>query len=246
MSVETLSETLMPLLEGAGTWVAVILTLFVFSYLLGDNVLYRLAEHIFVGVAVGYAVVVAFHQVFLPKLLVPMLDALSAPDGPDMGLLLLTLVPLVLGLFFLTKASRRARGLSWLGSFSLAWLLGVGGALAIGGALTGTLLPQVDATADVARYVDRYGPGLGLFSGIVVLAGTIGVLLHFYYGTSQEGRLVKVREWLVWVWGGLGRWFVLVAFAALLATLFLSRLSLLTDQIQFLLDAVRGLIGGLG
>ena len=44
-------------LDAAGTWVAVILTLFVFSYLLGDNALYRLAEHIFVGVAVGYAAV---------------------------------------------------------------------------------------------------------------------------------------------------------------------------------------------
>jgi hypothetical protein len=246
MSVESLSETLMPLLQGAGTWVAVVLTLFVFSYLLGDNVLYRLAEHIFVGVAVGYAVVVAFHQVLLPKLLLPMRDALMAPGGPDMARLLLTSIPLVLGLFLLTKSFRRTRALSWLGSFSLACLLGVGGALAIGGALTGTLLPQIDATADVTRYVGRYGPGLGLFSGIVVLAGTVGVLLHFYYGTNQEGRLVKVREWLVWVWGGLGRWFVLVAFAALLATIFLSRLSLLADRIQFLLDAVRGLIGGLG
>ena len=246
MDVNTLSETLMPLLEGAGTWVAVILTLFVFSYLLGDNVLYRLAEHIFVGVAVGYAVVVAFHEVLLPKLLVPMLDALTAPGGLDVAGLVLALIPLALGLFLLTKSFRRTSALSWLGSFSLACLLGVGGALAIGGALTGTLLPQMEVTADVTHYVDRYGPGLGLFSGIVVLVGSIGVLLHFYYGTGQEGRLVKVREWLVWVWGGLGRWFVTVAFAALLATIFLSRLSLLADRIQFLLDAVRGLIGGLG
>jgi hypothetical protein len=41
------------LLDTVGTIVAIVLTLFVFSYLLGDNILYRLAEHIFVGVAVG-------------------------------------------------------------------------------------------------------------------------------------------------------------------------------------------------
>ena len=33
----------------------VLLTLMVFSYILGDNVLFKLATHIFVGVAVGYA-----------------------------------------------------------------------------------------------------------------------------------------------------------------------------------------------
>lgn len=246
MDAGTLTEGLMPLLEGLGTWVAVILTLFVFSYLLGDNFLFRLAEHIFVGVAVGYAVVVAFHHVLWPKLLNPLLGALTAPGGPDVGGLILGLIPLILGLFLLTKSFRRTRAISWLGSFSLACLLGVGGALAIGGALTGTLLPQIDATADVTRYVDRYGPGLGLFSGIVTLVGTIGVLLHFYYGTGGEGALPRVRERLVWLWGGLGRWFVLVTFAALLATLFMSRTSLLADRVQFLLDAVRGLLGGLG
>ena len=34
-------------------WVSLVLTLMVFSYLLGDNVLYRLAIHVLVGVAAG-------------------------------------------------------------------------------------------------------------------------------------------------------------------------------------------------
>jgi hypothetical protein len=49
---------------------------------------------------------------------------------------------------------------------------------------------------------------------------------------------------LVQVWGGLGRWFILVAFGAILATTFMSRLSLLVGRVQFLLDSVRGLVGG--
>jgi hypothetical protein len=124
--------------------------------------------------------------------------------------------------------------------------LGVGAALSIGGALMGTLLPQANATADLNRYVARYGPGLGLFSGIVVLAGTTGVLLHFYFGAGEEGRLASFRNRLVKIWGGLGRWFILIAFGAILATTFVSRLSLLTGRIEFLLDSLRGLIGGLG
>jgi hypothetical protein len=226
------------LLELGGTLVAVVLTLFVFSYLLGDNLLYRLAEHIFVGVSIGYAAVVAFHAILASKLLTPLATALS--EGNSDQILVLS-VPLVLGLFLLAKP---IRSLSWLGSISVAWLLGVGAALAIGGALLGTLLPQMDATADLAYYVTRYGPGLGLFSGLMVLVGTVGVLLYFTFGRGQEGPLVGFREGLVRIWGGLGRWFILIAFGAILATTFTSRLSLLVGRIQFLLDSVFGLLGG--
>jgi hypothetical protein len=232
------TQSLAPLLDTIGLWVAVVLTLFVFSYLLGDNILYRLAEHIFVGVAVGYAVVIVFHNVLAPKLLTPMVEALSSRDW---GRFVPLVVSLLMGLFLLTKPSRR---LSWLGNLSVAVLLGVGAALAIAGALLGTLLPQIEATGDVTHHVARYGPGLGLFSGIVVLIGTAGVLLHFYFNANREGRLAGLRERIVQTWGGLGRWFILIGFAALLATTFLSRLSVLADRIQFLVDFVRGLFGG--
>jgi hypothetical protein len=39
-------------------WIAALLTMMVYSYLLGDNPLYRLAEHVFIGSSVAYAVVV--------------------------------------------------------------------------------------------------------------------------------------------------------------------------------------------
>ncbi len=226
------------LVDLAGTLVAVVLTLVVFSYLLGDNILYRLAEHIFVGVAIGYAAVVAFHSILASKLFGPMVDAIG--DG-DWQRLLLLAIPLVLGLLLLVKPLRATR---WLGSLSIAFLLGVGAALAISGALLGTLLPQVDATANLTHYTARWGTGLGLFSGFVVLVGTIGVLLHFHFSAGKGGRLAQVRDALVQAWGGAGRWFILIAFSAILATTFVSRLSLLVGRVQFLLDSIRGLLGG--
>ncbi len=155
-----------------------------------------------------------------------------------MGRALLLLIPLVLGLLLLFKSSRRAGPLSWFGTLSVAFLLGVGAAVAIAGGLLGTLLPQVGGASDVMRYVTRYGPVLGLLSGIIAVVGTVGVLLHFYFG-SGEGRFAQFRNSLVRIWGGLGRWFVLIAFGALLATIFLSRLPLLMGRIQFLIDGVR-------
>ena len=221
--------------DSLGFFVAAILTLCVFSYLLGDNILYRLAEHLFVAVAVGYVFIVALHQVLWAKLLSPMLGAL---DDGNTGRVLLLLVPLVLGLLLLFKSSKRAGPLSWFGNLSVAFLLGVGAAVAIAGGLLGTLLPQVGGASDVTRYVTRYGPVLGLLSGIVAVVGTVGVLLHFTFG-SGEGRFAQFRSSVVRSWGGVGRWFVLITFGALLATVFLSRLPLLMARIQFLIDGVR-------
>jgi hypothetical protein len=227
-----------PLLESAGTVVALVLTLFVFSYLLGDNILYRIAESIFVGVAVGYAVVVTFHNVVVPKLLLPLVSGLEAGNW---GRVLLLFIALLLGFLLLTHPLRR---LSWLGSISVAWLLGVGAALAIGGALLGTLLPQASAAADVTGPIESWGPGLGLFSTIVLLVGTLGAFLHFHFSTNRQARRTGWLDALVRTWGGLGRWFILVAFGAILATTFVSRLSFLTGRIQFLWDSVAGLLGG--
>lgn len=226
-----------PLLDTVGTGLAVVLTLIVFSYLLGDNVLYRWAEHLFVGAALGYAGVVTFHHILVPRLLTPLVQALDAGEGERIALLM---VPLVLGLLLFAKSSKR---LSAWGNLSLAVLLGVGGALAIGGALSGTLWPQIDATADVTRY-SRYGTGLGLASGLLVLVGTTGVLLHFYFAAGARGKWARFRNRIVQAWGGLGRWFLWIAFGAILATTFTSRLSLLTGRIQFLVDSARELLGG--
>ncbi|HSJ59364.1 MAG TPA: hypothetical protein VLC95_19420 [Anaerolineae bacterium] len=225
------------LLESAGTIVALILSLFVFSYLLGDNILYRIAQSLFVGVAVGYAAVVAFHNVLAPKLLTPFVTSVELGDWARV---LLLGIALILGLLLLTHP---VRSLSWLGSVSVAFLLGVGAALAIGGALLGTLLPQASAAADVAGPIDRYGPGLGLFSSIVLFVGTLGVLVYFQFTSGRGVRGGGPFHTLVRVWGGLGRWFILVAFAAILATTFMSRLSILADRIQFFWDSLAGLGG---
>ena len=43
--------------------VAFLFTLMIFSYLIGDNPLFRVAVYIFVGVSAGYVAAVAFRQV---------------------------------------------------------------------------------------------------------------------------------------------------------------------------------------
>ena len=53
-------------------WIEAIMTLAILSYLYKDNPVYKLAEHLFIGVAAGYYVAIEWHNVFLPNLWRPM------------------------------------------------------------------------------------------------------------------------------------------------------------------------------
>ncbi|GAH08607.1 unnamed protein product, partial [marine sediment metagenome] len=54
------------------------LTLTVFSFIFGDNLLFRFAIHVFVGVAAGYATVLTWYNVLLPKIVVPIISGSQA------------------------------------------------------------------------------------------------------------------------------------------------------------------------
>ncbi len=63
------STTTINLPRTVGLWVAAFLTLAVFSFLYRDNPLYRLAEHLFVGISAAYWMAVGFWAILVPNLL---------------------------------------------------------------------------------------------------------------------------------------------------------------------------------
>jgi len=212
-----LANLIAPYAEGLGISVAAILTLVVYSYLLGDNLLFRMAEHLFVGVAVAYAAVVAYHSVLLPKVIIPLLTA--PQDNLILG------VPLILGLLLLAYVIPPLRGLS---AIPLAFVTGVGAALAIGGAVTGSLLPQMQAT----MLPLNPEPGSQRWANnLVIVVGTICSLLYFYFTARPEspgGRLLRGL-------GAIGRWVLIITLGAVFGNLVMSRVSLLIGRVQFLL-----------
>ena len=214
-----------------GGWVAFVLTLMVFSYLLGDSPLFRLAEHLLVGVAVGYAVVIAWHNVLAPRLFAPLSDD---PIGNW-----IYWIPLLLGLLLL---ARIRSNWSWMANLPMGFLFGVGAAVSIGGALLGTLYPQLKASFVSLNPQSYNGDWRGVLDALVLALGTIGTLFYFHFTASRaEGS----RGWWKGVqrfWSSLGRWAIMIAFGAIFAGTLLSRLSLLTARLEFLWSQVRGLL----
>lgn len=205
------------------------LTLLIFSYLLGDNPLYRLALHIFVGVSVAYALIVALGSVILP--------ALSPPDTSDPGIRLLwgiSIIGVVLGLLLLPRGMR---GLSWLSDVSVTILLGVGVGVALGGALLGTLTPQLDAatnpsTPELLRPLGQ----------TIAVVGTITGLTVFSFTGRRPSRRLLNR--LLNGGARIGRWFILIGFGAVYGGLLVASLSFFADRVQYLIEVLEKISGG--
>jgi len=75
------------------TTIAALATLAIFSFLYKDNPFYKFAEHLLVGISVGYFVVVAWVNTVVPKLIQPLFY-----DGK-----LLYLIPGLLGLLMFMR-----------------------------------------------------------------------------------------------------------------------------------------------
>ena len=212
--------------------VGLILTLMVFSYLIGDNPLFRIAVYLFIGVASGYAATVVWHYVLIPRL-----SQLLTAFNP------LSLVPLILGLTLLAKLSPR---IVWIGNFAMAVLVGVGAAAAVGGALIGTLMPQAQAAING---FDIFSAGSGLeaasrlFEGAIMLGGTVFTLASFHFsagraadGTPKRNRIIEGIAWI-------GRIFIAITFGALFAGVYMSALTAMIERLSSVINFFRQLIG---
>jgi hypothetical protein len=153
--------------------VGLFLTLMVLLYMIfGDNALFRIVSYTFVGVASGYVAALLVFQVLLPR----------AFNGWFAGNLLL-LAPFALGLLLFFKLSSR---FAFLGTLPMAMLVGVGAAVAVGGAIFGTLFGQVIGTVSRFNAAGSPNPMAQLLEGLFILVGTISTLAYFQFGTRSR------------------------------------------------------------
>jgi hypothetical protein len=203
--------------EFIGLIIGFVLTLLIYSYLFGDNPLYRIAVHLLVGVSAAYAAVVVVRQVILPIYA----QISLAPTDPDN---LIWFVPVFLALLLLLK---RLPTISWLGNISIALMVGVGAAVALTGAILGTLWPQATAVSPA----NPLFPGQGVVTAVL----TACVLAAFQFTGKQD----REGKWRQPVWQRavslLGRIVMTITFGALFAGILNTSLVLLSDRLVFIL-----------
>lgn len=215
-------------------------TVLILSYLIGDNPLFRIAVYVFVGAASGYVAAVVFWQVLYPLLVLPTLSAIQSASLAQGLYVLMPWLGLVL---ILMKVSSRLSGLARI---AMAFLVGAGAAVTLVGALTGTLIPQFNATIDI------FGGAVGkggfelvelLFSGGVVLLGVISTLAYFHFGAHPKAdgsmRRFAPVEILAWV----GRIFIGITLGVVFAGVYATALTTLIERISSLINFIASLFG---
>lgn len=200
-----------PLSELAGVWVAVICTLLLFSFLYKDNPLYKVGEHLFVGVSMGYYTVRYYYDTIHPKLI------LEIQEGSDPWMIVPAIMTVLLFLRFI-------KPLAWTSRFAYAALMGIVSGLAIPRFITSNILKQITATtAPLAT-----SEGLAI-DAILILLGVVTVLTYFFYSVEHKGP-VKVAATV-------GVYFLMVSFGASFGLTVMGRVSLLIGRCDELIEA---------
>ncbi len=197
-------------------------TIFVLSYIWGDNPFFRLSIHIFVGVAAGYATIVTVYNIILPYLIFPLV-------GDNHDEMILAVVYLIPSALVLCKISPR---LSKLGNPALAMLVGTGAAAAIGGSVIGTVQPQLSASINL--FV-THNP----IDAAIILLGTLSTLVYFHFSTrGKAGQPSQRSQWIEGI-GRIGQVFIAITFGALFAGVYLAALTALIERFSLLWNFIK-------
>jgi hypothetical protein len=197
---------------------SLLFTVMILSYVVGDNVAFRLAIHVFIGVSAGYVTLVILQQVIVNKMIVPLFVG-SFLDR------VLVVIPMILGLILL--ATKAVPSLEGMGRWLIAFLVGTGAAAAVAGAILGTLFPQVLSTINLFNLTTG-NPG----TGIVILLGTVTTLAYFQFTVFGKGAPSGSRGTIMRIIAILGQVFIVITLGALFAGAFSAALTAFTDRIH--------------
>ena len=194
-----------------GMWVAVILTIFMYSLILyKDNPLYKIAEAALMGTSIANVAVMAVKSLFGSGF-TPLINGNYS-----------LIIPLLLGLLVFTTYSKTYRKLSY---WPIAVMSGVGIALAIRGGLHANVYKMIEATA--GSIIVPNNP-MASVNKLIVLIGTIASISYFFYTFKPTKNLERAQK--------LGRYFLMAFFGVIFGNVVMTRISYLTGRIQSLVE----------
>lgn len=214
---------------GTAIWttIGVFLTLCLFSFLYKDNPFYKFAEHLVVGISVGYWAILLYYTNFRQNLLDHLFVRGTWTPKIDE---FYYIIPAILGIMMWTRFSRKY---SWLSRYPLALFLGISSGVAIPVTMKTNVLSQLRATvAGLGFNFDWSHPVfIGLPQGVwdlVIVVGTMSSLIYFFFSKEHKG-----------VFGGaarIGIYTLMIGFGATFGYTVMARISLLIYRIQYIRD----------
>jgi lipoprotein signal peptidase len=202
------------MVELLAVWTAVFFTLGIYSILYRENPWYRIAESVYLGVAVGYGVSVD---------LLYIRNQWTGQWNDSAGMILLFAIVIIVGLMWY---GRFTKGTFFLYRWPLAIIVGTGIGLALRTVIDAQFLQQIVAQVKTPFVTSNM---LTTINNILVQIMVPSVLLYFWFtGTIRESAPMKVVE-------KIARYTMMAGFGSAYGYTVLTRYSLFIGRSQFLL-----------
>ncbi len=216
--------------------IAGISTLAIFSFIIKENWFYRIFEHLFVGLAAGWGIIVTIKNFLWPVILSPMLgfDIVVYPDGTLSeeynSYYYLYLLPMAFGLLYYTAYSRKH---SWMSKLVIGVSLGASAGLAFQGFFN-QMLPQLESSfKPLVVFSDQAARSFASIdwsaslSNLLFVFTLLSVMYYFFFTIRNPQGLSKISV--------SGRYLMMVCFGAYFGSTVMARMALLVERLQFLL-----------
>lgn len=218
----------MPAIDIVGIWIAMLLTFFIYSFLYKDNPFYRFAEHLFLGMSVGYGIVLTIHQGFIPFAWQPFWEAVTGESAAGF----VKLIPIGIGLLFFARLSTQH---TWLIRYPIAILIGFGSGIAIPNVLQADIFQQTRGTVEPFAAIQAGTlTGWGIFEAVLMVVGVICTLTYFFFSIEHRGPVKWVSK--------MGIAFLMIGFGSAFGNTVMGRVALLIQRVDFLLNDWLGTI----
>jgi len=204
-------------LEGATIWLGAAATLAVFSFLYRENRAYRFAEHILLGLGVGFGVAVAITDVLIPKWWVPLRSG-------DAGSTAFALAAAALGLMWYGHYHPRT---VWLSRIVMGLVIGAGAGIALNAGINDRLpriVPSFKSAYIPPAQATIYSAAFNILVFLVILFS----VLSYFFWFERKGRPPETGS-------GLGRVFLMIAFGIFFGNAIMTRVGVFIERVSFLL-----------
>jgi hypothetical protein len=220
----------------------VLATLAVFSIVFRDNASYRFVEHIFVGLATGFSIVITWKQFIIPKWYTSMMPENMFPNGEGQWWLAMAVV---CGLMFYTVYFTR---LAWINRLAIGILMGwsagtvfKGFAGLMGPQLVAAFRPPVTSYApENLNIIQQSHDIMTKYSAIPIGGGfyfypfetvafivLITVMSYFFFTINHKHEWIKKPA-------NLGKYFMMITLGVIFGNTVMSRFSLLIGRLEFI------------
>ena len=206
-------------METLGIWIAAALTFCIFSFLYKDNPFYKFAEHLFVGLAAGYGLVIQAKDGVEGTIIDPIQSAVAAGQISE---IILIIIPVLIGLLFFAQF---VPNYAWLVRIPFALTIGYGAGLAIPAVMEVDIFKQLYSTLLAFTTLDQ--GGWTIVNTLLVFVGIVCTLTYFFFSVEHRGFVGGVSK--------IGIIFIMISFGAAFGNTVMGRVSLLIGRVYFLL-----------